>query len=103
MKKVILLSATMLMLGTGAANAGGFHLNLFAPAPVYAEPVYVVQPRPVYVQRQPAYYASAYPAYNYQYNYWYYENGNRGHWNKKHNKHRGHDRHDRHDRGHNRH
>lgn len=84
MKKAILLSTAILLTGTGAANASGFHLSIFAPAPAYAAPVYqpapvYVAPRPVYYESYPAYYASSYPQYNYEYNYWYYvdDRGNR--------------------------
>lgn len=103
MKKAILLSAAILLTGTGAANASGFHLSIFAPAPVYSAPapVYVARPRPVYYESYPTYYASAYPQYNYEYNYWYYVDG-RGNrqmcdrYGRRIHGHRGHDRDDRH-------
>jgi|CXWL01.1.fsa_nt_gi hypothetical protein len=74
MKKAILLGASIFMFSSFAANAGGFHLNFFSPAPIYRPaPVYVAQPRPVYVDYYPEYIATAYPRYNYEHNYWYYD------------------------------
>ncbi len=99
MKKTILLSAAMLIMGISAANAGGISFSFFAPAPIYSEPVYVVEqrPAPVYVNTYPVVYRPAYPVYNYGY---YYRDGHRyyrDHWD--HGKHgwRDHDR-GRHDR-----
>jgi hypothetical protein len=96
MKKTIILSAAILAFSSFSANAGGFHLNFFTPAPVYSPPVYAVQPMPIYVAQQyvPVY-RNVYPAYNYRSNYSYnnYDNHNYKHRNKHRNKHNRHNRH----------
>lgn len=96
MRKILLLSAAIFIIGTETANAGGFHLNIFSPAPIYRPaPVYVVKHRPVYVETYPEYYTSTYPQYNYDHNYWYYEDSHRNHRRdcrrKKHHRHERHE------------
>ena len=87
-RKTILLSVTALLVTSGAANAGGFHFNLFAPAPLYVPaPVYVAPPRPVYVVEEYYHpvYRNPYPRYNFEHNYWYYDDYD-GHRHRKHHK-----------------
>ncbi len=91
MKKTLLLSAAILMLGTSAANAGSFSFSFFAPVQAY-EPVPVYYSQPVYVQPQPTYVVSSYPVvysnpYPVYYSTYWYDKHGRKHWN--------HDRHDR--------
>lgn len=80
MKKSLLIAITgLLMLTSGAANAGGIHFSFYQSAPV---PTYYVAPppRPVFIPvAQPVYYAPR-PVYvNYGYAPYYRGHGHNWH------------------------